>query len=71
MYKEDLALNNLQKLIYHKNQPTNQPIKNSMLNILSYLFEYKKAIQKKREFTLRCGTRPYEWGTQCLEKKRN
>ena len=24
MYKEDLALNNLQGLIYHKTQPTNQ-----------------------------------------------
>ena len=25
MYKEDLALNNLQRSIYHKTQPTNQP----------------------------------------------
>ena len=25
LYKMDLALNNLQKLICHKNQPTNQP----------------------------------------------
>ena len=25
MYKQDLALNNLQWLICHKNQPTNQP----------------------------------------------
>ena len=27
MYKQDLALNNLQGLMYHKIQPTNQPIK--------------------------------------------
>ena len=25
MYKQDLALNNLQGLIYHKTQPNNQP----------------------------------------------
>ena len=26
MHKQDLALNNLQRLICHKTQPTNQPI---------------------------------------------
>ena len=25
MYEQDLALNNVQELIYHKTQPTNQP----------------------------------------------
>ena len=25
MYKQDLALNNLQEFIYHETQPTNQP----------------------------------------------
>ena len=25
MYKRDLALNNHQRLIYHKTEPTNQP----------------------------------------------
>ena len=32
MYKQDLALNNLQGLIYHKTQPINKPECNCTLN---------------------------------------
>ena len=36
MYKHDLALNNLQRLLYHKTQPTNQPTnqKNATCNLI-------------------------------------
>ena len=33
MYKKDLALNNLQGLIYHKTQPTNSYTKNENKNV--------------------------------------
>ena len=33
MYKQDLAINNLQGLVCHKNQPTNQPTNNICIYI--------------------------------------
>ena len=41
MYKEDLALKNLQELICHKNptnQPTNKQTTLAILRIISFLF---------------------------------
>ena len=35
MYKQDLALNNLQKLICHKTQPTNQPTNQQIASFYS------------------------------------
>ena len=38
MYKQDLALNNLQELIYHKIQPTHKPIKIKTVQEVTYYF---------------------------------
>ena len=38
MYKEDLALNNLQWLMCHENQPTISPILMSDLSLVSFEF---------------------------------
>ena len=41
MYEQDLALNNLQGLICHKNQPTNQPT-NQIMNTNYVISSFKK-----------------------------
>ena len=37
MYKQDLALNNLQRLILYKTQPTNQPT-NQLINQIQIIY---------------------------------
>ena len=48
LYKMDLALNNLQKLICHKNQPTNEPLHNRDFETFSIAF---RALISHKQFS--------------------